>query len=109
MRIPPVLLLISLLILLALSGSVIGVSATQSTAYVCINPSAYVAQNVGEYYSFYVNVLNVQNLNTVRFTVSFNASTLQFINVTQQSFFPSPPKSTFQYQADLSLGLLKVN
>ncbi len=109
MRNSSVFLIVSLLLLIATSSSVRGVNATQSTAYVCINPPVYVAQRVGEYYDFDVNVLNVQNLNTVRFTVSFNASTLQFLNVTQQAFFPSPPASSVQYQADMSLGLLKVN
>jgi hypothetical protein len=74
-----------------------------------ISPPVYVAQKVGEYYDFDVNVLNVQNLNTIRFTVSFNASTLQFLNVTPQSFFPASPASSFQYQADISSGMLKVN
>jgi hypothetical protein len=107
MHILSIFLLISLLIPLAIGSSVSGVGAAQRNADVCINPPVYVAQNIGEYYGFNIDVLNVQNLNTVRFAFSFNASTLQFVNVTQQSFFPSSPASSFQYQANV--GLLSVN
>ena len=109
MRIVSISLLISLLIFSAIGSSLIGFGAAQSNVDVCINPPVYVAQNIGEYYSFCVEVLNVQNLNTARFTVTFNASTLQFVNVTQQSFFPLPPASSLQYQASVSSGLLAVN
>jgi len=99
----------SILIVLTSGGLVRGVNAIERTAYVSITPPVYVAQTVGGNYDFYVDVYNVQNLDVARFTIAFNASTLQFLSVAPQSFFPSPPASSFRYETDESLGLLKVN
>jgi hypothetical protein len=108
-RFPTMLLLALLLSVFGLSGFAAVARAGLTTARVSITPPLYVAQGVGEYYSFYVNIYNVQNLKTSGFTIVYNASVLQFSQAVQMSFFPSPPASSFQYQADGSLGTLKVN
>jgi len=92
------------------SVSTPGVSASQATAAnLSIMPPVHVARMIGESCDFYVDIYNVENLSTARFAIAYNASTLQFSNIVQQSFFPAPPASSFQYQLDGSLGLLKVN
>jgi hypothetical protein len=103
--------LVALILSVFLSSvSTLGVSASlTTTADVSIMPPVHVALMVGETCYFYVNIYNVENLNAARFTITYNASTLQFSNIVQQSFFPAPPASNFGYQLDGSLGLLRVN
>jgi len=102
-------LLTLLLLVFGLSGLAAIAQASPMTASVSITPVLYVAQGVGDYYSFYVNIYNVQNLKAAGFTIVYNASVLQFFQAVQQSFFPLPPASSFQYQSDGALGTLKVN
>jgi len=84
-------------------------TAGQTTVNISIAPPIYVAQGIGEDYNFSVDITNAQNLKAVRFTIIYNSSFLSFSQILQQSFFPPPPKSSFQYQAVGSLGFLKVN
>lgn len=108
-RYPALFLLALLLSVFGLSGFAAVAKASVTAASVSITPPLYVALGVGESYSFYVNIYNVQNLKTSGFTIVYNASVLQFSQAVQMSFFPPPPASSFQYQADGSLGTLKVN
>jgi hypothetical protein len=93
----------------ALSDIVPVVHAQGTTAGVSITPPTHVANLVGEIIIAYVNIYNVENLSAAKFTIAYNASTLQFLQIAQQTFFPLPPASSFQYTADGSLGFLQVN
>lgn len=103
-----VIVLFSLLPICALKGFALGVYAAQTNASVGITPPLQVAHMVGAYYAFCVNVYDVTNLWSSEFTIVYNASTLQFINVSQQSFFP-PSASSFWYKTNELLGFLSVN
>jgi hypothetical protein len=85
------------------------VHAEETTAGMSITPPMHVAKMVGEIIAAYVNIFNVENLATAKFTIAYDASALQFLQVSQQSFFPPPPASSFQYAVDGSLGFLQVN
>jgi hypothetical protein len=81
----------------------------QPTADLSVTPLIHVVNVIGEYYDFYVNINNAQNLHTAKFTIQYNASIFQFYQLAQQSFFPLPPATSFQYNANGSAGLLTIN
>ena len=83
--------------------------ATQTTASIGITPALHVARMIGEDYIFTVNIIGVNNLHALQFTIVFNASTLQFCSLTQGSFFPPSPASSLQYGTVGLSGLLTVN
>jgi hypothetical protein len=83
-------------------------------ASVSISPAMQVAEVVGQYVDFYVNVQDVDNpvgshIARVSFTLIYDASVLEFCKALQLSFFPPPPASSFQYESVGSLGVLNVN
>jgi hypothetical protein len=81
----------------------------QTFASISITPPIHVVKEIGEYYNLSVGICNVKNLSAVSFTIVYNSSFLKFSQIFQQSFFPPPPGSSFQYQANGSLGFVKVN
>lgn len=81
----------------------------QPTADLSVAPSVQVVNAIGEYYDLYVNIYNAESLHTATFTIQYNASVLQFYELVQQSFFPPPPASSFQYEVNGSAGFLTVN
>jgi len=98
---------VSLFFVFGLSDLTPAAYAGQTSADMSITPPTHIARIIGEYTVFYVNIYNVENLSTARFTIVYNASVLQLSKVVQQSFFPPAPQSSFQYEAVGSL--LQVN
>ena len=83
--------------------------ATESVVYLCISPYVCVAGEIGEVFELSVDIVNVQNLHSVGFTLAYNTSLLDVAQVAQGSFFPPPPGSRFELENDDHLGLIKVN
>jgi hypothetical protein len=81
----------------------------QPTADLSVTPLVHVVNVIGEYYNFYVNINNAQNLHTAKFTIQYNASIFQFYKLVQQPFFPPPPATSFQYKTNGSTGFLTIN
>jgi hypothetical protein len=75
-------------------------------AYLFITPPMSVASKVGEIFGLSVNVSNVKDLHKLEFTLIFNASLLDVIDVVQGPFFPPPPSSNFEFEE--ALGCVKV-
>ena len=75
-------------------------------AYLFITPPMSVAIKVGEVFGLSVNVSNVRDLRKLEFTLIFNASLLDVIDVVQGPFFPPPPSSNFEFED--ALGCVKV-
>ncbi len=71
------------------------------SAYLFITPPMSVAKEVGEVFNLSINVSNVENLSRVEFTIVFNESLLDVIQVAQGPFFPPPPKSSFEFEVGI--------
>ncbi len=84
-------------------------NAIGSRTCLFITPSMYVAQKEGELFNITIDVNNVENLRSYQFTVAYDASLLKVAQVSQGSFFPTPPKSYFKFNNKTSLGLVEVN
>ena len=95
--------------LFLLTGVMPAAHADNVTTLVSLSPSMQVAYTVGQSFEFYVNVVNVENLSSVSFTLTYNASVLECSGVGQSQFFPPPPASNFQSQTISSLGVVNVN
>jgi hypothetical protein len=83
--------------------------ATESVVYLCISPSVYVASETSEVFELSVDIVNVESLRSVGFTMVYNTSLLDAVQVAHAPFFPPPPKSCFELENHESLGLIKVN
>ena len=80
-----------------------------NTAYLFITPVTYVAHQSGELFNLTINISLVENLHSLAFTLTYNASLLNVENVVQGPFFPPPPKSAFKSKVDNSLGAVNLN
>jgi PKD repeat protein len=78
-------------------------------AYLFVAPLMYVAHENGELFEVTINASLVENLHSLAFTLTYNASLLNVENVAQGSFFPPPPQSTFKFKEDESLGAVRLN
>jgi hypothetical protein len=100
-------------LLLCTSGLLLAIvpksNAIGSSTYLLITPSMHVAQKQGELFNIAIDVNNVENLRSYQFTVAYDASLLKVSQVSQGSFFPTPPKSYFKFDNNTSLGLVEVN
>jgi hypothetical protein len=77
--------------------------------YVFLTPPMYIGKEIGELFDVSVNISNVENLRSLEFTVAYNTSLLDIAQVFQGPFFPSPPKSYFEFEKNESFGFVKVN
>jgi hypothetical protein len=78
-------------------------------AYLFLSPPTYVAEEIGELFNITINISNVESLQSVEFSITYNTSLLNVAQVVQGPFFPSPPKSYFRFEDNESLGFVKVN
>jgi hypothetical protein len=78
-------------------------------AYLFITPVMYLAKEIGEIFTLGVNISGVNNLVSLEFIMTYNASLLDITHVVQGDFFPPPPKSCFQFEKNESFGFVKVN
>jgi len=69
----------------------------------------YIAKEVGELFDVAVNVSNVQNLHSLKFTMTYNSSLLNVEQVVQGPFFPQPPRSYFELEKNATAGFIRVN
>lgn len=84
-------------------------NATAPGVYLSINPSMYIAQANGETFTTKIEIINVANLSSYQFTVSYNTSMLKVNQVLQGSFFPPSSPSHFSFEINNSSGTVKVN
>lgn len=104
-----VFLAISLLLLLVLNGFDSVAYGVPADAYLFITPSMYVAKEIGELFDIAINMSNVEDLRSLKFTVTYNTSLLDVTQVIQGPFFPSPPEVYFEFEKNESLGFVMVN
>ncbi len=83
--------------------------AESGDAYLFMTPLVYIAKETGELFDIAVNISSVENLVNLRFTIAYNMSLLDIAQVTQGTFFPSPPGSHFEFEKNESRGFVKVN
>jgi PKD repeat protein len=78
-------------------------------AYLFMTPPIYIAHEKGELFEVTIDVSLVEDLHSVKFTLTYNASLLIVENVAQGSFFPAPPESIFEFKENESCGAVKFN
>jgi hypothetical protein len=91
------LVLVLLCTLLALLPTIPKSNALDSYPYLSINPTMYVAPAGEETFDVTVDVIDVRNLNSYKFSFFYNNSLLQIEQVSPGSFFPSAPLSCFKF------------
>lgn len=74
-----------------------------------MTPLTHVAKEANEIFNISVNISNVVNLRSVKFAVTYNVSLLSIAQVVQGTFFPSSPKSYFEFNENKSIGFIEVN
>ena len=104
-----VFLAFSLLLLLIINGFDSVAYGVPADAYLFITPSMYVAKEIGELFDIAINISNVEDLRSLKFTVTYNTSLLDVTQVIQGLFFPSPPEVCFEFEKNESLGFVMVN
>lgn len=77
--------------------------------YIYVAPLIYVAKETGEMFDVDVNISNVNNLHSVEFKLSYNASLLDAVQVAQGSFLPYPPQSVVMVEINRSAGFVWMN
>jgi hypothetical protein len=83
--------------------------ADSTKAYVFMTPSLQIAREIGEVFNIAVNISSFGNVRSASFIITYNASLLSAEEVVQGTFFPSPPRSYFEYEENAVLGFLTVN
>jgi len=78
-------------------------------AYLFMAPPTHIAEEIGETFDVAVNISGVQDLCSLEFTITYNASLLDITEVAQGHFFPSPPKSHFEFEHNKALGFVELN
>jgi hypothetical protein len=63
-------------------------------AYLLMTPPACIAKEIGELFDVAINISSVENLRSVGFTVTYNASLLNVEQIAEGSFFPAPQDRT---------------
>jgi hypothetical protein len=77
--------------------------------FLSMNPSIYLATEIGELFDIGVDVSNAENLRNSSFMVTFNGSFLGVEQVMQGQFFPLPPRAQFEYETNQTLGYVKIS
>lgn len=81
--------------------------------YLFMTPLQYTAKEVGEVFYVTVEVSSFENLSSLHFTVTYNTSLLNVEKVVQGPLacclFPPPPRSSFEFRKNESLGYVEVN
>jgi len=80
----------------------------QRNPYLFIDPTIYVAKEYGELFDVAIKICNVENLRSFELTITYNKSLLNVEQVTQGTFFPSPPESSFAYANNESFGSICI-
>ena len=101
--------MISLLSLLTVTSCTPIVHGESAVTYLSFTPPTYLATEAGELFNVTIDVSNVQNLRNATFIVAYNASLLDVAQVLQGQFFPSPPRSRFEFKKDDVLGLVEID
>ena len=101
-------LLVLTLFLFAVNRFCLVAHGEPSSAQLFLDPPMYVADEIGEVFSLAVNISNVQDLCSVQFTLVYNTSLLDIVQVEQGPYFPSYPDSFFEYYANDLLGNVNV-
>jgi len=104
-------ILLCLLVVLSLCALTRSSYATDGSLnpYVYVAPLLYVAEEAGELFHIALNISNVNNLHSVEFKLSYNASLLDALQVIQASFLPYPPQSFVRLEINKSTGFVWMN
>jgi hypothetical protein len=101
--------IILLLSLLSISSPASVVHGENGRTCLLVDPAIYVAREAGEVFTVTIDIMNVENLQSARFTVTYNSSFLQIQQVTQGSFFPAPPRSHLEFEKNELFGFVNIN
>lgn len=94
----------------ALNNSLMAYGNPVADPYLLVTPTTHVATRLGETFTIYINISNVNNLRAFEFKLSYNTTLLDTVKVDQGSFFPSPPGvSVAKLEADETAGLIWVS
>lgn len=102
--------IIIVLLLFSLAGcssALVGQSLPIDCASLSPMPPAYVAQDQGEVFDIEIKMSNVESLQRCEFTVAYNSSLLDIVEVVRGSFFP--PDAAFSFENNESCGFVTVN
>lgn len=77
------------------------------SASISPNPSVYITDYQGEEFIVEIRISEVEYLQRCEFTISYNSSLLDVVDVIRGSFFPS--HTTFTFEEDEHLGLIDIN
>ena len=83
-------------------------NALESSPYLFVNPTMYVAHARGELFNVTIDVINIENLSSYQFTVVYNNSLLKPERVSPESFFPPAPLSHMNYDNNTTLGSIGI-
>lgn len=70
-------------------------------------PPAYIAQDQGEIFDVEIQISTVESLQRCEFTIAYNSSLLDVVEVVRGSFFP--PDAAFDFEKNESHGFVTVN
>lgn len=74
-----------------------------------MTPAVNVAKEIGQVFDVAINVGDAHDLCAAKFSVTYNSSLLDVERVTQGTFFPQPPNSSFGFEKNQTLGFIKVD
>lgn len=76
---------------------------------VALAPSVQIVANVGDTFTEVATIATSDQVNSVNFTISFNASLLNVVSVEQGSFFPQQfPPTSFTFLSNLTGGTIRI-
>lgn len=78
----------------------------EADVYVFMTPLSYIGKAIGENFDVNINILNAIDLRECHFSIRYDASSLDAIQVNPGSFFP--PEPSFEVTKDPNQGLLDV-
>lgn len=82
---------------------------TSTNTSLFITPAMYIAKEVGETFNVAINISGVEDLSKVELTITYNSSFLNVVQISQGQFFPSPPRSSFDFKNNKFAGLIDIN
>ena len=104
-------LVFTLLIVFSIVGTLIEeTKAADPATSVTLAPSMQIIAKIGDAFTETVAISTSEQVNSINFTVSFNASLLSVVSVYQSSFFPQQfPPTHFAFVTNLIAGTINIS
>jgi hypothetical protein len=84
--------------------------AADPASLIALAPSVQIVANVGDTFTETVTISTSDQVNSINFTVYFNASLLNIVSVSQGSFFPKQyPPTSFTFFTNSTAGTIRIS